>query len=77
MAYALAMRGVARLCLGLVGWKDDLHDAIAMGRPFDPLTRQAVTFCTYALTIPYGALLPDGTALRDTAEALEIAEQSR
>ena len=47
-----------------------------MGRAFDPLTRQSVTFCTYTLMIPYGALLPDGTALRDTAEALEIAEQS-
>ena len=76
LAYALAMRGVARLCLGIAGWKDDLHDAIAMGRAFDPLTRQSVTFCTYTLMIPYGALLPDGTALRDTAEALEIAEQS-
>ena len=76
LAYALAMRGVARLCLGIAGWKDDLHDAIAMGRAFDPLTRQSVTFCTYTLMIPYGALLPDGTALRDTAEALKIAEQS-
>ena len=37
---------------------------------------QAVTLYTYALTIPYGALLLDETALRDTAEALEIAEQS-
>ena len=47
LAFALAMRGVARLCLGIVGWKDDLHDAIAMGRAFDPLTRQAVTFYSY------------------------------
>ena len=51
-------------------------DAIALGRAFDPLTRQAVTLYTYGLTIPYGALQPDGTALRDTAETLEIAEQS-
>ena len=35
-----------------------------------------MTLYTYALTIPYGALLLDETALRDTAEALEIAEQS-
>ena len=76
LSFALAMRGVARLCLGVVGWKDDLNDAIAMGRAFDPLTLQAVTFYNYALTIPYGALLPDGIALRDTAELLEIAEQS-
>ena len=76
LAFALAMRGVARLCLGIVGWKDDLRDAIAIGRAFDPLTRQSVTLYTYGLTIPYGALLPDETALRDTAETLEIAEQS-
>ncbi len=76
LALALAMRGVARLCLGIVGWKDDLHDAIALGRAFDPLTLEAVTLYNYMLTIPYGALLPDGTALRDTAETLEIAEQS-
>ncbi len=35
-----------------------------------------MTFYNYALTIPYGALLPVETALRDTLEALEIAEQS-
>jgi adenylate cyclase len=76
LSFTLAMRGVARLCLGIVGWEDDLRDAIAMGRAFDPLTRQAVTFYTYTLAISYGALLPDETALRDTAETLEIAEQS-
>ena len=76
LSFALAMRGVARLCLGIVGWKDDLNDAIAVGRAFDPLTRQSVTFYNYMLTVPYGALLPDETALRDTAEILEIAEQS-
>ena len=35
-----------------------------------------MTVYTYSLPIPYGALLPDETALRDTAETLEIAEQS-
>ena len=47
-----------------------------MARAFDPITRQSVTFYNYTLTIPHGALLPDETALRDTAETLEIAEQS-
>ena len=41
-----------------------------------PLNPPGCDVYTYSLTIPYGALLPDGTALRDTAETLEIAEQS-
>ncbi|MGE5697880.1 MAG: ATP-binding protein [Candidatus Sericytochromatia bacterium] len=76
LTFATAMRGVARLCLGIVGWKDDLRQAHAMGRASDPLTLQAVTFYNYTLTIPNGALLPDAMALRDTAETLEMAEQS-
>jgi adenylate cyclase len=76
LTLATAMRGVARLCLGIVGWKDDLRRAIAMGRAFDPLTLQAATFYAYSFTIPYGALLPDAISLRDTAETLKIAEQS-
>ena len=76
LSFATAMRGVARLCLGIVGWKDDLRQAIAMGRAFDPFTLQVATFYAYTLTIPYGVLLPDAIALRDTAEALEMAEQS-
>ena len=55
----------------LPGWSWSGRQAI-----FDALTLQAVTFYTYTLMIPYGAVLPDETALRDTAEALEIAEQS-
>ena len=76
LTFAVAMRGVARLCLGIAGWKGDLDRAAAMARAFDPLTLQSVTFYTYTLAIPYGVLLPDAIALRDTAETLEIAEQS-
>ena len=76
VALALTMRGAARLCLGMAGWKEDLHKAIAMARGFDPMTLQAVNYYMYVLAIPYGVLLPDATALRDTAETLAIAEQS-
>ena len=58
------------------GWKEDLHRATAIAQNFNPLTRQAVTFYTYALAIPYGVLLPDATALRDTAETLAVAEHA-
>jgi adenylate cyclase len=73
---ALALRGVARMCLGMTGWKEDMRQAFELGRGFDPLTLQAVNFYIYTTAIPYGVLLPDATALRDTAEILALAEQS-
>jgi adenylate cyclase len=75
LAYAIAIRGTARWCLGIAGWKDDLHQAIAMARAVDAITLAGVMW-QYVEAIPYGVLLPDATALRDTADALAIAEQS-
>ncbi|MFY9918264.1 MAG: cyclase, partial [Mycobacterium sp.] len=55
---------------------DDFRTASALVQNFNPLTRQAVTFWTYALAIPNGVLLADETALRETAETLELAERN-
>jgi adenylate cyclase len=76
LALAHALRGGARACLGITGWKEDFREAAALAQNFNPLTRQAVTFYTYALAIPYGVLLPDDVALRETAETLVIAEHA-
>ncbi len=76
LALAFALRGDARVCLGITGWKEDLHRATAIAQNYNPLTRQAVTFYTYVLGIPYGVLLPDATALRDTAETAAMAEHA-
>jgi adenylate cyclase len=76
LTFAIAMRGTARWCLGIAGWKDDLHQAITMARTVDPLTRAGVMWCMYITAIAYGVLLPDATALRDTADTLAAAEQS-
>jgi adenylate cyclase len=76
LAFAIAMRGAANFCLGIAGWKDDIHQAIAMARAVDPITRAAVMWHTHITAIPYGVLLPDATALRDTADTLAAAEQS-
>jgi adenylate cyclase len=76
LAVAIAWRGVARWCLGIAGWKDDLHQAITMARASDPITRAGVMWFTYVTAIGYGVLLPDATALRDTADTLTLAEQS-
>jgi class 3 adenylate cyclase len=76
LAWALAMRGAARWCLGIPGWKDDFAQAAATARAVAPTSLAFVIFYTYVLAIPNGALLPDATALRDTTDALAIAEQS-
>jgi adenylate cyclase len=76
LALAHALRGGARVCLGITGWKEDFREAAALAQNFNPLTRQAVTFSTYALAIPYGVLLPEERALRETAEVLAIAEHT-
>ncbi len=76
LAWAIAFRGAARWCLGIPGWRDDFAQAVAMARGPDPISLAGVMYFTYPLAIPSGALLPDATALRDTADALAIAERS-
>ena len=76
LAYAIAFRGVARWCLGIPGWRDDFARAVAMARAVDPTSLAAVVYFTYRLAIPSGVLLPDATVLRETADALAIAERS-
>jgi adenylate cyclase len=76
LAIVISFRGTGRWCRGIAGWKDDFHQAVAMARAVDPLTRAGVMYFAYLLAIPYGVLLPDATALRDTADTLATAEQS-
>ncbi|WP_343203450.1 adenylate/guanylate cyclase domain-containing protein [Mycobacterium sp. UM_CSW] len=75
LALALAMRGSVKSCLGQTGWKEDLDLAIAMAKDSDPFSR-VLTIMFKSLLIGYGALLPDAVALRETAEALDVAERS-
>jgi class 3 adenylate cyclase len=74
LALALVMRASARCCLGIPGWREDFDNAIALARRIDKFTFGAVVMFKYIAT-QSGALLPDDDALRDTAEALEIARQ--
>jgi adenylate cyclase len=75
-AIAIGLRGEARWCLGIPGWKDDFRQAFAMARGVDPITLAGVMWFTYVHAIPNGVLLPDATTLRDTYELLVMAEQS-
>ena len=76
LAIALAFRGVARWWLGRPGWRQDLHDAVAMARHSDPATLAGVVAWTYGLAIQYGVLRADDSALRAIEEAVQTAERA-
>jgi class 3 adenylate cyclase len=73
---ATRMRGLYRLCLGIEGWRSDADAAIAMSSPLSPTSAVSAILYKYILSIPVGALPADSVALRETAEALHIAEQA-
>ncbi|MCV7261020.1 ATP-binding protein [Mycobacterium shimoidei] len=74
LAFALVMRASARCALGIAGWRQDFDDAVALARRTDKFTFCTVVMFKYIATLSW-ALLPDDDALRDTAEAVEIAQQ--
>ena len=76
LAIALAFRGVARWWLGRPGWRQDLHDAVAMARHSDPATLAAVVAWTYGFAMQYGVLRADDSAVRAIEEAVQTAEGS-
>ena len=75
LALALGLRGLNRLALGIAGWRDDLDRATKMARSFDTTSYVAGILYKYCIPIHNGALLPDTTAMAETADAREIAER--
>jgi hypothetical protein len=47
-----------------------------MAAPLDPTSYVFALLWKYVASVPFGALPPDATAMRETAEALRIAERS-
>ena len=76
LAVALAFRGVARWWLGRPGWRQDLHDAVAMARHSDPATLAVVVAWTYGFAIQYGVLRADDSAVRAIEEAVQTAQRA-
>lgn len=74
LASALEFRSIARLCLGLTGWRQDLEDAVAMAATTDPVTRALVVAGGYGFAIVNGALLADAATVLEIEEALQAAE---
>jgi len=68
------MRASARCALGQQNWKKAFDEAIEISR-VDATTYVTMVMFKYTLAVPCGALLPDSVALRETADALQIAER--
>jgi hypothetical protein len=76
LARTLALRAIARYCLGQPGWRDDLRHGLAMARNHDPLAYTTVVGYVYNTGISLGVLRPDDRAMREIGTALRIAERS-
>jgi adenylate cyclase len=74
LSTAIAMRGHVKMCLGIRGWLDDAATSIAMAAPLDPTSYVFALLWKYVASVPFGALPADATAMRETTEALRIAE---
>ncbi|HEY7051679.1 MAG TPA: adenylate/guanylate cyclase domain-containing protein [Mycobacterium sp.] len=71
----LTLRGLARWCLGVSGWRDDFRAALDMVRPLDPMTRSGLAYFAYTVAIANGVTTPDATVLAYTSELLPSVEQ--
>ena len=76
LAIALAFRGVARWWLGRPGWRQDLHDAVAMAQHSNPTTLALVAAWTYGLAMTYGVLRADDSAVRAIEETVQTAQRA-
>ncbi len=72
---AIMIRGCARCCLGDPDWQEDVDQAVTMSRAFEPSLRAILLLFKYIL-VGNGVWSPDEAAVQETAEMLEIAEQS-
>jgi len=76
LALAFSTRALARIYLGLPGWSDDLQHGLTMARTADPMSYALVVAYIYNPGIPLGVLTADDRAVRETEDALRIAERS-
>jgi hypothetical protein len=76
LAIALAFRSVARWWLGRPGWRQDLHDAVAMARHTDLATLALVFAWTYGVGIVYGVVRADDSALSAIEKAVQTAQRA-
>jgi hypothetical protein len=76
LAVAFGTRAMAGYYLGRAGWRDDLRHGLAIARSADPMSYALVVTYVYTGGIPHGVLRPDHSAMRESEDALGIAERS-
>ena len=76
LAIALAWRGHARWWLGRPGWRQDLHNAVAMARRSNTETFSGVVSWAYGHAIHFGALRADDSLVRACEDALQTAHRA-
>jgi adenylate cyclase len=76
LAWALTVKGAARMVLGQPGWRSDLEAGVAIARSVDPGAKPFVQLYKYACAIENGALRPTASDVAQAAESLEVAQRS-
>jgi len=76
LAIALAWRGTARWWLGRPGWRQDLHDAVAMARRSNPETLSGAVAWTYGFAMQYGVLRTSDSVVRVSEDAVQTAQRA-
>jgi class 3 adenylate cyclase len=76
LSLAFATRAIARYCLGHPGWRDDQRHGLAMARSVDPASYAVAVGYVYWPGIPSGVLDADDRVVRESEDALRIAERS-
>lgn len=76
LAYAIPMRGIARACLGMAGWRQDLERAATAARDADTMTRASAIYYTYLSALSFGLLLPDDSAVAHSSRNYELAKHA-
>nr|WP_308123956.1 hypothetical protein [Mycolicibacterium xanthum] len=76
LAIALAWRGTARWWLGRPGWRQDIHDAVAMARRSNPETLSGAVAWTYGFAMQYGVLRTSDSAVHACEEAVQTAQRA-
>jgi class 3 adenylate cyclase len=76
LSVAFTNRAMARYCLGLSGWRDDLRHGLALARSADSLSHAAVVGWAYFVGVTFGVLAADDPMVREIEDALGISERS-
>ena len=76
LAIASAWRGTARWWLGRPGWRQDLHDAVAMARRSNAETLSGAVAWTYGFAMQYGVLRTDDSVVRASEDAVQTAHRA-